>query len=289
MIIIPIDQGTDEWHDLRRSKIGASDCPAIMEENPHKTPMQLWREKICGSKPFVSEAMQRGSSIEPLARGRMSAKYGVGYQPLVVQSDEYDWMIASLDCFAGSGNPLDCFADAPKLIEIKCPNEQTFQEIKEGNYPRYYFWQIQHQLYVTNLQQATLFAFNGSEGHETIIQRDDEAIALLIEKEKAFYKKMLNFDPPEEKIPERVEPDVLEAIQAYKEAKRVFDETEEYLKICRDSLIYLANDLPYQCQGIRVTKCVKSGTVDYAKVPELKGIDLTPYRKAPSEYWKILS
>lgn len=279
MIIIPIDQGTDEWFDLRRSKIGASDAASIMEENPYKTPMQLWREKICGSKQYVSEAMEWGSMMEPLARQRVSEMHGVDYKPMVVQSDVYEWAIASLDGFVAPD----------KLIEIKCPGPRMFEEIESGTMPRYYFWQVQHQLFVTNLQKATLFAFNGEKGIEMTIHRDEGAIKHLIEREKAFYKRMLNFDPPEEELAERAEPEVLEAIQAYREAKKIFDQTEEYLKICRESLIYLANDTPYQCQGVRISKCIKSGAIDYTKVPELKGIDLNPYRKPPCEYWKILN
>ena len=39
--------------------------------------------------------------------------------------------------------------------------------------------------------------------------------------------------------------------------------------------------------GITASRLTRQGNVDYAAIPELAGVDLDAYRKAPTTYWKI--
>ena len=54
-------QQTDEWLEMRRNKIGASDAPIIMEVSPYKKPNQLMEDKLTGAVMAKSQAMQRGN------------------------------------------------------------------------------------------------------------------------------------------------------------------------------------------------------------------------------------
>jgi hypothetical protein len=38
---------------------------------------------------------------------------------------------------------------------------------------------------------------------------------------------------------------------------------------------------------VHTTKYIKKGNVDYAKIPELKGVNLDAYRKASKENWRV--
>jgi hypothetical protein len=63
------------------------------------------------------------------------------------------------------------------------------------------------------------------------------------------------------------------------EAKK--ESVEELIKskIPEDKLIKINN--------LRIQKITRKGNVDYAKIPELKAIDLEKYRKAPSQYYQF--
>ena len=39
--------------------------------------------------------------------------------------------------------------------------------------------------------------------------------------------------------------------------------------------------------GATVTQVTRQGSIDYTKVPALKGLDLESYRKKPSTYWMV--
>lgn len=278
MRFLNLTQNTPEWEDFRRTKIGASDCATIMGANPYKTSSALWREKALGKTAFVTSAMERGTRLEPFARDWADNLHQTKYKPVCVQSDDYDFMMASLDGY----DPI-----SETLIEIKCPNDKTFQGLVNREIPAYYHWQMQHQMLVTGLSKATLIGYNGLDGVEITVDRDEQMITEIIAKESSFYASMVSGIAPEPEVKERADEDVLEAIRAWKIAKVAREEAEELENICRDSLIYLANDTPFRCEGVIVRKQEKAGSIDYKKIPELKGVDLEYYRKPGTEFWKI--
>jgi hypothetical protein len=96
-----------------------------------------------------------------------------------------------------------------------------------------------------------------------------------------------NFKEPSKVYLEKNDAVFEDAVNAWKEAKERLDEAKELEAICRDGLIYLAGDDSCKGFGVSVTKCLKVGNVDYKAIPELKGVDLEKYRKAPIEYWKV--
>lgn len=277
MKILKIEQGTPEWLELRRVKIGSSDASVIMNANPWKNEANLWAEKMLGEASFVTDAMRRGTELEPRVRQIMSERHGVGYLPSVIQSEKYDWMLASVDGISGE-----------RLIEIKCPNPDICEDILKGKLPLHYFWQIQHQLAVTNLSECSLIAFDGTLAHEMRVPRDEEAIERLIAKEQAFWERMCNFEAPESVLPERTDSEVKRAVIEWGTLKADHDALSDKLEAARKKVIQLANGSPYQCCGVRVTKVPKPGSVDYKKIPQLEGVDLESFRKPGTSYWKVM-
>lgn len=179
MKILNVDQNSKEWESLRRTKIGASEAPCICGVDPYKKPEKLFKQKFTGEKQYVSYAMNRGKHLEPIAREMIEKMTGTVYAPLVVQHDEHDWMIASLDGYS---------EEHKILIEIKCPGEKVFNQIIiEREIPVSYIYQIQHQLEVTGLDQASLVVFNGVYLETRVVERDSAIIKEILEKEAHFY------------------------------------------------------------------------------------------------------
>jgi putative phage-type endonuclease len=282
MKILDIQQNTKEWEELRRTKIGASDCPIIMGKSPFKTPYQLWEQKVQGKAGFVSKAMERGTSLEDTARAFYEGIAGCCYPPIVVQSNELEFMIASLDGYNELVN---------EIIEIKCPGEKVFNEInKNKEIPEYYRWQAQHQMAVTGAEKISFLVYS-EEGHILLtVCRNLEMIAQLLDAEKEFFRKMVEFDPPSSSdadLIERNDEEWKEAAHAWIVAKNALKEAEELESICREGLVHLAGDQSCKGGGISVSRYVRRGTVDYAKIPQLKGVDLEVYRKPNSVSWRF--
>jgi len=55
----------------------------------------------------------------------------------------------------------------------------------------------------------------------------------------------------------------------------------------RNDLIEMAQGSNCRGGGIKLSKVVSKGTIDYKAIPELAGVDLEKYRKKPTECWKI--
>src|ERR1700690_3070463 len=95
-MLLKIDKGSPEWHDLRRNKIGASMAPIVMGVG-FKTPYRLWQEMLGFVEPEVNSAMKRGTLLEPEIRAQYIQMTGIPVEPAVAQHDECPWLIASAD------------------------------------------------------------------------------------------------------------------------------------------------------------------------------------------------
>lgn len=75
--IVQLVQGSAEWLAYRRSVRNASESAALLGLSPWMTPYQLWRVKTGRFEPPVTQAMQRGTELEPLARQAYEAQTGL--------------------------------------------------------------------------------------------------------------------------------------------------------------------------------------------------------------------
>jgi putative phage-type endonuclease len=280
MILLDIEQDTPAWHDLRRTKIGASDAPIILGKSPYKKPSQLMEEKLLGKKGYSSPQMRRGKELEPKVR-EWYCHNRMEVVPAVAQSESYDWMIASLDGIS---------KDHKAIIEIKCPNEETYDAFRRGNFPKHYEWQMQHQMAVTGLDVCTLVMSDGKNQLDLDVPRDRSMIDQLLEAEHDFYQKMLNFEYPNDectKVQEREDKEALEIVDAIVKAKQWLDTAKEQYDIIRDGAIYLANEISFRCKGIVVRKMLVQGSVDYKRMIKDYNIDPEKYRTPGRVQWRI--
>lgn len=280
--MVKISQNTPEWLEMRRSHIGASDAPIIMNESPFKTPYQLWEEKLgLAKQPEMNFAMRRGHDLEPIALQAYNDYTGNCASPEVVFSKEHDWMMSSLDGLS---------LDRNIIVEIKCPGAPDHNLAKEGKIPEKYWAQLQHQLATIDLSELHYFSYKDGEFALVEVERDPDYVAKLLKKEIEFWKKLRNMEPPALSAKDYVGRQDDSWISAAQEWALVHEQIEELKakeKEHRKTLISLAGTSNCQGAGIRVQKVIRKGTVDYKAIPELSDVDLEKYRKTPVESWRL--
>lgn len=278
-----LQQNTPDWLEMRKNRIGASDAPIIMGVSPYQTPYQLWESKLGLRDHEESYAMYRGKQLEEPARQAFIKMTGHIVLPAVVVHPERDWQMASLDGIN---------FDETVIVEIKCLCRDKHELAKEGKVPREYYPQLQHQMSVCNLPMAYYFSFDGKDGVVIEVDRDDEYIEDMLKREWRFWDCVQRLEAPPLCDQDYVHKNDTAWIRAADEWKACHEELdllrrkEEHL---RAKLITLANKSNSQGAGVRLSKVLRKGNIDYGAIPNLAGVDLEFYRKKPVEYWKLSS
>ena len=137
MIIHDVEQGSYEWHQIRLGKITSTRLKKVMAKDNMSLVDELIAEEETGLSDddgFVSEDMQRGIDLEPLAikeyesiTGNSVTRYGI------MQSDELPILCQSPDGYVGTEG----------AIEVKCPRTKTHVKyIRQGKIPNDYKEQV---------------------------------------------------------------------------------------------------------------------------------------------------
>lgn len=180
--IVDFQQGTRAWHAWRGQGIGASDAPAIMGENPWKSPAQVLREKCGGRSYGPNAAMVRGTGLEPEARKSYETRFGINIFPACLQSMHHAWLRASVDGLAVNGSVV---------VEIKCGESVYRKSAATRKVPDYYFGQLQHILAVTALSAIDFWCYLPARPEVHIrVARDDSYIKRLLDAEHAFWQEV---------------------------------------------------------------------------------------------------
>lgn len=181
MKIMKLQQKTKAWIDFRRSHVCASDAPVIMGQSPYRKLDQLYKEKTQGFEQSQNPYMARGVELEPIALEEFMEETGLVMFPVVAKHDELDWMAASFD-----GVTICRTA----IVEIKCPGKKDHFEATIGCIPKKYIAQVQHQIYVADVQKAYYYSFDGEKGAIVEVKRDPVFISIMLEKEFEFWKSL---------------------------------------------------------------------------------------------------
>lgn len=281
--IVQIAQGSPEWHAYRQSRRNASESAAVLGLSPWLTPYQLWLVKTGRSETRVTHAMQRGTDLEPLARAAYEEQTGLVMQPLVLEADGYS---ASLDGMTLEGD---------LVLEIKCPLRGTrsdlWQDVQSGQVPTHYGIQVQHQLMVSGAALAHLWVFDGNQGILHAIEPDATVMEQIQAGWDNFEQYLTGDTPPpltEADTVVRDDPAWAAAAAAYTQAKQEADALAERVEAARQNLIALARHPREHGAGVSVTRYWKQGGVDYKKVPQLQGLDLSPYRNKARQEVRVM-
>ncbi len=281
--IVDLQQGTPEWLDFRKKHIGASDAPIIMNESPWKTKNKLWKEKLgLENGSFSNRAMERGIRLEPKARQRYMEMVEVEVFPAVVRSLENDFMMASYD-----GLSKDC----KKIAEIKCPGKKDHELAKNGIVPQKYRYQLVQQMYLVKVDSIDYFSYNDDDDVALVPVRYEEIMGTsLLNEEKKFWNMVQNLEEPDLEDRDFIEMKSAEwglTVDEYLSVKKQMKELEAKEKAFKEQLIAMAEGENCKGSGIRLCQYTRKGNVDYSAIPEIKGLDLNPYRKAPISRWVV--
>jgi len=280
--ILKLVQGTAEWHEHRATSRNASETPAVLGVSPWQTPYQLWLVRTGRKVQEVTPAMTHGSDLEPAARAAYEQLTGHVMEPLVLTEGNYS---ASLD-----GITLD----GGLILEVKCPFKgrasELWKSVVTGVVPEHYGWQIEHQLMVSGAALAHLFVFDGAEGILLEVKPKPETWSRIQTAWDAFQQFLDTDTPPpltDRDVRLREDQEWRAAAEAYIAAKAQADDAAKALDDAKAALIALAAHTSESGAGVKVTRFWKLGNVAYAKIPELKGVDLAPYRGAPREEVRV--
>jgi putative phage-type endonuclease len=183
----------EEWLEARRKGIGGSDASAIMGQNQWASPLSVYLDKrgIAPEKE-ETEAMRQGTDCEEVVAKRFERETGMRVKRCnkLIRHPDFPWMQANID--------RQIFCKGFVGLECKTTSPYNRTDFEGGSIPANYFWQCQHYMAVTGAEEWYLAVMVFSTSfHIFRIERDENAIAQLIEAERVFWNEhVLQGIPP---------------------------------------------------------------------------------------------
>lgn len=135
-----LEQGSPEWLKVRLGKVTGTRLKDLMAKDNLALVDKLIAELISEqSKELrISEEMQRGKDLEPIARQAYEEYNGCKVEQIgFLQSDKYEWFGVSPDGLIDEGGKY------LKGVEIKCPDTDTHVKwIRQGTIPNEHKYQV---------------------------------------------------------------------------------------------------------------------------------------------------
>lgn len=186
----------EEWLKIRKQGIGGSDVGAIFGLNKWKSPMAVYMDKISDTVDEInSESAYWGTTLEDIVATEFAKRNELKIQRrnAVFQHKDYEFMIANVDRFIIKDDKNI------GILEVKTASEYVKDQWKEDKVPDSYYLQVQHYLAVTGLQWAYIAVLvGGNKYQQYYLERDEEVIEVMIQKEKEFWEgNVLKEFPPE--------------------------------------------------------------------------------------------
>ena len=176
MKIHNFEQRTEDWYNIRKGKMTASNADTIIANGKGLETYiyNLMAEYYSSAEKenYINADMQRGIDLEPEAR--LEFEFYTNLDVQEVGFIEYnDFIGVSPDGLIGDDG----------LIEIKCPNDSVyFKLLLSDNIKPEYLAQMQMQLYVTDRQYCYFVSYNPNFEKSLYIKkitRDEEMIEKL--------------------------------------------------------------------------------------------------------------
>lgn len=184
------------WLEARRSGIGSSDAPAVLDVSPFQPRAALFAHKL-GLEPAESTRapwLEWGHLLEPVVAdhyGRVTGRTVQADPPWTLRrSRQWPWMVATLDRIVVGPDP------GPAPLEIKTAGAWRAEEWAEEP-PLYVQVQVQHQLAVTGWTWASVAVLlGGHRFHWCDVARNDRFIERLVVQEREFVDRLARRELP---------------------------------------------------------------------------------------------
>lgn len=181
----------------RTKYIGGSDVAGILGISPWRTPLEVYLDKVQPRVKPVGPSKQkvftRGQRMEPYVIDLLSEETGM---EIVHRGNryihrDYDFIAAEIDAEAASGENIEIKTVSPFKAK-------EWGEIQTDAIPVHYTAQAMHGLMVTNKQVCVFGVLIGGDDFRIYrVERDEETIQAILEKEIAFWDRVKNLNPPE--------------------------------------------------------------------------------------------
>lgn len=281
---VELAQGSSEWLAWRKGGLGGSDSPAVLGKSPYLTARDLWFEKAGLAEPPRGNeyVFQKGHETEQKVRELFFRQTNIEMRPACFQNGSI--FRASLDGHDRSyGN-----------MEAKLVGNQVLKKAKGGEIPEHHRIQIQHGLYVSEMDKCYWCGHDGKANGVVIeIGRDEKLIAEIVAKGLDFWGMLERNEPPPLTARDTLfltDPEAKKIFSRLKKIKEQKDLLDALYSELEQQVKSLSSHPRYGCEGVMVSLVERAGSIDYSKVPELreKGSEyLESFRKRPSSYKRI--
>jgi putative phage-type endonuclease len=257
------------WLAQRRLGVGGSDAAAAVGLSKFKTPLQLYQEKrgeIEEQDLSGNQFIEFGCRLEPVLSDAYTARTGIKIARVnrILKHPDHPWMLASLDRRA---------IGAPHGVELKTAGAWAARDTDEWGesgsdiIPLAYAIQVAHYYAVTSFKTFHVAALLGGNDFRIYhIPRNEELIAILIEREAEFWEHVKSGIPPPSityadacaKFPRHLvgtaieaTPEIVQAEAALRDARRrVRDDKAEIEKIQLILGEFMGENEALTCNGV---------------------------------------
>jgi len=191
-----INKDDPDWKDkylLERKKgIGASDVAAVCDCSPFGSSLSVWYDKK--TKEIIQQedniAMDLGTFLEPFLANKFVKQFKKFYNfdvelkemPYILAYDKNDIYRCTLDRY---------FYDQTGIfvpVELKSTSEYRKDDWAGEEMPKFYYYQVQWQIFVTGTARAFVGFLIGNRTFDIkVVPRNDKVIDMLVERVNNFW------------------------------------------------------------------------------------------------------
>ncbi|EIB1636151.1 YqaJ viral recombinase family protein [Salmonella enterica] len=181
----------------RTKYLGGSDVAGILGISPWRTPLEVYLDKVQPRikpvAPSKQKVFTRGQRMEPYVIDLLSEETGL---EIIHRGNryihrDYGFIAAEIDAEAASGENIEIKTVSPFKVK-------EWGEVQTDAIPVHYTAQAMHGLMVTGKQVCVFGVLIGGDDFRIYrVERDEETIQAILEKEIAFWDRVINLNPPE--------------------------------------------------------------------------------------------
>jgi putative phage-type endonuclease len=268
-------QGSPEWLAARLNHVTASNVPSLFGLSPYKTALEYATELLTKTEKSTlgkAELFAKGHQVEAAAREWTKANLGIEFIPQVIVSSDIPCLLASLDGLEEQKGIV---------FEAKYVGRDALADVKRGILKPHHDYQVQAQLLAAGCDKGIYFAMDPA-GDAAVLDvvANPTIQSQILETVPAFWAGIL-----EGRLPEPGEKDVYNA-EADEDLAKLYLLEQQHLKIKAEYqaleelvLTRYSGKSKVAGRGVHINHSWRKGNVDYARIPQLKGVDLDRYRK----------
>jgi putative phage-type endonuclease len=187
------------WLAERRKGIGSSDCAAACGLSPYKTELQLYMEKtgqIAEADLSDNAKVRMGNRLEQSIADEYEYQTGRKLRKVktILRSKNHPFMLASLDREV---------VGEQRIVELKTAGYWSAKQDSDWGppgtdlVPLIYALQVTHEMIVRGVRVADLAVLvAGQETNIYTLEANEQLMALVIEREREFWRRVVEGDPP---------------------------------------------------------------------------------------------